>query len=91
MGNTRSEQEINLRKEWGETMTDTQLDKCKRMEKCKEEKDGSKKNFATCIDIDKANYDNMDSVERRDKLGEIKTPAVVNKYRNKYKKINWNA
>ena len=53
VGLTRSEQEENLRKEWGETMTDEQLDKLKYIEKKKKEGDGSTKNFITGIDIDK--------------------------------------
>jgi len=52
-GKTRSEHEENLRKEWGGTMTDEQLDKLKYIEKKKKESDGSKKNFVTGIDIDK--------------------------------------
>lgn len=52
-GKTRSEQEENMRQEWGETMTDEQLDKLKFIEKRKKENDGSKKNFFTGIDIDK--------------------------------------
>jgi hypothetical protein len=52
-GKTRSQHEENLRKEWGQTMTDEQLDKLKFIEKKKSEVEGSKKNFITCIDIDK--------------------------------------
>ena len=33
IGKTRSEQEKNLRKEWGSTLSDEQLDKCKYLEK----------------------------------------------------------
>jgi hypothetical protein len=53
LGKTRSEQEENLRKEWGQTITDEQLDKLKFIERKKNEYDGSKKNFITAIDIDK--------------------------------------
>ena len=53
LGKTRSQQEMNLRKEFGETMTDEQLDKLKYLEKKKKESDGSTKNFITGIDIDK--------------------------------------
>ena len=53
VGKTRSEQEENLRKEWGKTMSDEQLDKLKYLERKKKEKDGSSKNFITGIDIDK--------------------------------------
>ena len=52
-GKTRSEQEKNMRKEWGCTMTDEQLDKLKFLEKKVKYKSGSKKNFITGIDIDK--------------------------------------
>ena len=36
-GKTRSEQEENMRKEWGHTMTDEQLDKLKYREENKRE------------------------------------------------------
>jgi len=52
-GKTRSEHEKNLRKEWGPTMTDEQLDKLKFVERKKKEYDGSDKNFITGQDIDK--------------------------------------
>lgn len=52
-GKTRSEQEKNMRKEWGSTMTDEQLSKLKYAEKKVNESNGSKKNFITGIDIDK--------------------------------------
>ncbi len=44
-GRTRSEQEKNLRKEWGPTMTDSQLDKLKFHEKRLKKATGSTKNF----------------------------------------------
>ena len=44
-GKTRSEHEENMRKEWGGTMTDEQLDKCKWIEKREKERNGSGKNF----------------------------------------------
>ena len=53
MGKTRSEHEENMRKEWGRTITDEQLDKLKFLERKKREFDGSKKNFITGQDIDK--------------------------------------
>lgn len=53
-GKTRSEQERNLRKEWGCTMTDAQLDKLKYVEKKYKEKTGSNKNFIRGMDIDEA-------------------------------------
>ena len=52
-GKTRSEQEMNMRKEWGTTMTDEQLDKLKYVEKKVKEHSGQKKNFTTLIDVDK--------------------------------------
>ena len=52
LGKTRSEQETNLRKEWGFTMSDEQLDKCKWLEKKKKEVDGSTKNFIPGHHID---------------------------------------
>ena len=52
-GKTRSEHEENLRKEWGKTMSDEQLDKLKFLERKHTERTGSEKNFVTCIDIDK--------------------------------------
>lgn len=45
IGRTRSEQEVNLRKEWGGTITDEQLDKMKHLEKKIEKETGSKDNF----------------------------------------------
>jgi hypothetical protein len=51
-GKTRSEQETNMRKEWGRTMTDEQLDKLKYAERKIKEKTGMKKNFITGIEID---------------------------------------
>ncbi|MFA6064067.1 MAG: hypothetical protein WC736_15870 [Gallionella sp.] len=52
-GKTRSEQETNMRKEWGTTMTDGQLDKLKFIERKIKDKTGMTKNFITGIDIDK--------------------------------------
>ena len=52
-GKTRSEQEENMRKEWGQTMTDEQLDKLKFAERKIKDRTGQKKNFLTGIDIDK--------------------------------------
>lgn len=54
-GKTRSEQEENMRKEWGSTMTDEQLDKCKFREKQIKEKTGLKRNFVRGHIIDKVN------------------------------------
>lgn len=51
-GRTRSEQEENMRKEWGSTITDEQLDKLKHMEKRIKEKTGSKDNFVDAHIID---------------------------------------
>ena len=52
-GKTRSEHEENMRKEWGRTMTDEQLDKLKYMERKIKEKTGQTKNFIPGQDIDK--------------------------------------
>jgi len=52
-GKTRSEQEKNLRKDWGPTLTDEQLDKIKFIEKKAKEQTGSEHNFFTPIDADK--------------------------------------
>jgi len=52
VGKTRSEQEINLRKEGMQTLTDEQLDKCKHLEKRGKEKFGSSKNFMRQKEID---------------------------------------
>jgi hypothetical protein len=53
IGRTRSEQETNLRKEWGSTMSDEQFSKLKDIEKIVKEKTGSKDNFIKLIDVDK--------------------------------------
>lgn len=45
LGKTRSEQEENIRKEWGNTVTDAELDKLKFIEKRAKEKTGSTRNF----------------------------------------------
>ena len=52
-GKTRSEHEKNLRKEWGRTMTDEQLDKLKYLERKIKESSGQTKNFIRGQDIDK--------------------------------------
>lgn len=52
LGKTRSEQEENIRKEWGQTMSDEQLDKCKFAERQRKEFDGSTKNFIPGHHID---------------------------------------
>jgi hypothetical protein len=51
-GKTRSEQETNMRKEWGGTMTDGQLDKLKYLEKKTKSATGMSKNFGTLIEVD---------------------------------------
>lgn len=53
MGKTRSEQEINIRKEWGPTMNDGQLDKTKFLEKKAKEQLGMKQNFVKLTEVDK--------------------------------------
>lgn len=52
-GKTRSEHEENMRKEWGSTMTDEQLDKCKYLERKLKEHSGSVKNFVRANEIDR--------------------------------------
>jgi hypothetical protein len=52
-GRTRSEQEVNLRKEWGPSLTDEQLDKLKYIEKKHKDTTGSTKNFIGAEDVDK--------------------------------------
>lgn len=51
-GRTRSEQEANIRKDWGPTLTDEQLDKIKFVEKQAKELTGSKENFVTPMNTD---------------------------------------
>ena len=52
-GKSRSEREENLRKEWGQTMTDDQLDKVKWLEKKVKEANGSETTHVHPIDADK--------------------------------------
>lgn len=52
-GRTRSEQESNLRKEWGPTMNDEQFDKVKFIEKKDKESTGSGSNFFQQVDTEK--------------------------------------
>jgi hypothetical protein len=51
-GKTRSEQEQNMRKEWGRTMTGEQLDKLKFLERKAKEATGKTKGFIPSQDID---------------------------------------
>lgn len=51
-GKNRSEQEENMRKEWGSTMTDEQLDKLKHLERKNKEVTGSDTSFYRGNDID---------------------------------------
>jgi len=53
LGKTRSEHEENLRKEWGATITDEQLDKLKYLERKIKDSSGQRKNFIKGQDIDK--------------------------------------
>lgn len=53
IGKTRSEQEENMRKEWGGTMDDENLDRLKHIESKLKEETGSTKNFISQVDIDK--------------------------------------
>jgi hypothetical protein len=50
-GRTRSEQEANLRKEWGPTMSDEQLDRARFLEKKIKDKTGSSDNFVGQSDV----------------------------------------
>lgn len=52
-GGKRSEREENLRKEWGPTMTDEQLDKVKHLERKVKESIGSDNVHIHPIDADK--------------------------------------
>lgn len=52
-GKTRSEHEKNMRKEWGSTMTDGQLDKLQYAERKIKDVTGLGKNFLRGQDIDK--------------------------------------
>ena len=52
MGKTRSEQEMNLRKEWGETLSDESLEKLKYLERKGKEKYGFRENFISQADIE---------------------------------------
>ncbi len=83
-GKTRSEHEENMRKEWGRTMTDEQLDKLKFLEKRKKNIDGSVKNFATGIDIDR-----MDEVDRTGELDEVISTTGSKVYSKNYDSIDW--
>jgi len=53
VGKTRSQQEETLRKEWGPTMSDEQLDKLKYIERGLKGSTGSDKNFIPGHEIDK--------------------------------------
>jgi len=53
LGKTRSEQEMNLRKEWGSTMNDGQLDKLRYSERKFKDRVGMKPKFARLTDVDK--------------------------------------
>jgi len=53
MGKTRSEQETNIRKEWGSTMNDGQLDKTKFLEKKAKQQLGMKQSFIKLTEVDK--------------------------------------
>ena len=50
-GRTRSEQESNLRKEWGPTMSDEQVDRTRFLEKKLKDKSGSADNFVGQSDV----------------------------------------
>jgi hypothetical protein len=50
-GRTRSEQEMNLRREGMRSLSDEQLDKCRYMEKHLAEQTGSKDNYVHQDDV----------------------------------------
>lgn len=50
-GRTRSEQEMNLRREGMRSLSDEQLDKCRYLEKHAAEQLGSKDNYASQNDL----------------------------------------
>jgi hypothetical protein len=52
-GKTRSEQEENMRKEWGSTMSDENLDKLKYIERKQKEHAGKSGGFVRQVDIEK--------------------------------------
>lgn len=52
-GRRRSEQEENIRKEWGPTMSDESFDKLKYLEKKVEQTTGAKETFVGQVEIDK--------------------------------------
>ena len=51
-GKTRSEQEKNMRKEWGSTISNEQLDKLKFLERKMKKKTGQDKVFIPAHEID---------------------------------------
>jgi len=51
-GKTRSEQEQNMRKEWGATMTDEQLSRLKFLEKKRKDRYGFTKQFIGLPDVE---------------------------------------
>lgn len=53
LGKTRSEQEKNLRKEWGPTMSDANLAKTEHLEKKAKEEWNSTENFISQVDAEK--------------------------------------
>ncbi|MCK4384657.1 MAG: hypothetical protein KAW52_00195 [candidate division Zixibacteria bacterium] len=53
IGKTRSEQEVNMRKEWGPTMNDKNLDKLKFLEKKAKKETGSSENFFPQTEVEK--------------------------------------
>lgn len=80
LGKHRSEQEKNLRDDWGcETMSEEQLDKCSYLER----KTECSRSFFDKSEIDQIGKPRAVSTER------IVTRAATRKYRAGYDRINW--
>ena len=85
VGKTRSEQERNLRKEWGHTITDEQLDKLEFQERKIEKRTGSKKNFVRGHIIDTVDEKPLDHKPWTDWY-----PYSTPSFRSNYEGIKWN-
>lgn len=83
-GRTRSEQEENMRKEWGFTMSDEQLDKCRFIERKNKERNGSTKNFVRGHVID------MAGSLTGDKTWADKCTGPLSDFARGHEKIKWN-
>jgi len=76
-GKTRSEQEKNLQKDWGGSMSEEQLDKMKFFEKKRKEKFGFDKQFVgqEAVDTYFRNVDRGQAAPRRLEPDEMKKKA----------------